>query len=132
MLCFFLSEKVKPQKTKEEDELKKSYPSKKAAAKKEDHHDEDRDDQDIHDEVGEEEEANCSSRQSENENIGHSSEMEEQEDAVDYCKGGYHPVKIGDFYHNRYDVLRKVGWGHFSTVWLCQDIKYENVGCTLR
>lgn len=52
-----------------------------------------------------------------------SSESEEQEDANDYCKGGYYHVKIGETYNNRYNVLRKVGWGHFSTVWLCWDIK---------
>ena len=35
--------------------------------------------------------------------------------------GGYHPVRLGDFYHSRYRVQRKLGWGHFSTVWLVQD-----------
>lgn len=48
---------------------------------------------------------------------------EEQEDSSDYCKGGYHPVKIGDFFCNRYHVTRKLGWGHFSTVWLCWDMQ---------
>ena len=47
------------------------------------------------------------------------SDNEEQEDVADYCKGGYHPVRIGDLYNQRYHVLRKLGWGHFSTVWLC-------------
>ena len=51
------------------------------------------------------------------------SDNEEQEDVGDYCKGGYHPVKIGDLYAQRYHVLRKLGWGHFSTVWLCWDFK---------
>ena len=51
------------------------------------------------------------------------SDNEEQEDVGDYCKGGYHPVKIGDLYNQRYHVLRKLGWGHFSTVWLCWDFK---------
>jgi hypothetical protein len=51
------------------------------------------------------------------------SDNEEQEDVSDYCKGGYHPVKIGDLYAQRYHVLRKLGWGHFSTVWLCWDFK---------
>lgn len=51
------------------------------------------------------------------------SDNEEQEDANDYCKGGYHPVRIGDLYNQRYHVLRKLGWGHFSTVWLCWDFK---------
>ncbi len=45
-----------------------------------------------------------------------------QEDPKDYAKGGYHPVKIGDLFHNRYHVVRKLGWGHFSTVWLCWDL----------
>ncbi|KDR18100.1 Serine/threonine-protein kinase SRPK2, partial [Zootermopsis nevadensis] len=36
--------------------------------------------------------------------------------------GGYHPVRIGDLFHNRYHVVRKLGWGHFSTVWLCWDL----------
>ena len=47
------------------------------------------------------------------------SDDEEQEDVEDYCRGGYHPVKIGDVFENKYKVLRKLGWGHFSTVWLC-------------
>lgn len=53
----------------------------------------------------------------------YSSEEEEQEDSSDYCKGGYHPVKIGDLFLNRYHVTRKLGWGHFSTVWLCWDLQ---------
>ncbi|XP_022421564.1 SRSF protein kinase 3 isoform X4 [Delphinapterus leucas] len=51
------------------------------------------------------------------------SDDEEQEDAKDYCKGGYYPVKIGDLFNGRYHVVRKLGWGHFSTVWLCWDIQ---------
>lgn len=50
------------------------------------------------------------------------SDDDEQEDPRDYCKGGYHPVKIGDLFHSRYHVVRKLGWGHFSTVWLCWDL----------
>lgn len=53
----------------------------------------------------------------------YSSEDDEQEDSGDYCKGGYHPVKIGDLFLNRYHVTRKLGWGHFSTVWLCWDLQ---------
>nr|XP_017036615.1 SRSF protein kinase 3 isoform X2 [Drosophila kikkawai] len=50
---------------------------------------------------------------------------EEQEDASQYCRGGYHPVVIGDIFDNRFRVVRKLGWGHFSTVWLCRDLKDE-------
>jgi hypothetical protein len=49
---------------------------------------------------------------------------EDEEDWEDYVKGGYHPVKIGDtFSDERYVVVRKLGWGHFSTVWLAKDQK---------
>ncbi|XP_053536301.1 SRSF protein kinase 1a isoform X4 [Ictalurus punctatus] len=51
------------------------------------------------------------------------SDDEEQEDPNDYCKGGYHHVKIGDLYNGKYHVIRKLGWGHFSTVWLAWDIQ---------
>lgn len=50
------------------------------------------------------------------------SDDDEQENPKDYKKGGYHPVKVGDLYNNRYHVIRKLGWGHFSTVWLCWDL----------
>ncbi|KAI5282770.1 serine/threonine protein kinase, CMGC group [Ascosphaera aggregata] len=46
----------------------------------------------------------------------------DEEDSEDYCKGGYHPVHVGETYKDgRYVVLRKLGWGHFSTVWLSRD-----------
>ncbi|KAI7865603.1 kinase-like domain-containing protein [Spinellus fusiger] len=51
-----------------------------------------------------------------------SSLSDEEEDHKDYKKGGYHPVAIGDIFHNqRYLIIRKLGWGHFSTVWLAKD-----------
>ena len=76
-------------------------------------------------------ETKTSSRPIRNENNNASSgddeeddeEEEEQEDPKEYCKGGYHVVNIGDVYNNRYSVIRKLGWGHFSTVWLCWDLK---------
>lgn len=55
--------------------------------------------------------------------VGTGSDDDEQEDPKDYVKGGYHPVKIGDLFHSRYHVVRKLGWGHFSTVWLCWDMQ---------
>ncbi|XP_037068741.1 SRSF protein kinase 3-like [Pollicipes pollicipes] len=51
------------------------------------------------------------------------SDDDEQEAPSDYKPGGYHPVQIGDMFHGRYHVIRKLGWGHFSTVWLCWDIR---------
>lgn len=57
-----------------------------------------------------------------------SSDVEDYSDDEDegkegYKKGGYHPVNIDDLFKGRYRVLEKLGWGHFSTVWLCQDQK---------
>ncbi|KAF8590156.1 kinase-like protein [Ramaria rubella] len=56
----------------------------------------------------------------------HSVMTEDEEDWEDYTKGGYHPVHIGDaFSDGRYIVVRKLGWGHFSTVWLVRDTKLD-------
>ncbi|KAG8733383.1 serine/threonine protein kinase, CMGC group [Ceratobasidium sp. 423] len=46
----------------------------------------------------------------------------EREEAVgDYLPGGYLRVRIGDRFAHRYRIVRKLGWGHFSTVWLAHD-----------
>jgi hypothetical protein len=34
--------------------------------------------------------------------------------------------QIGEVYNNRYIIVRKLGWGHFSTVWLTYDITTRN------
>jgi hypothetical protein len=67
---------------------------------------------------------------------------EDTEDAEDYRPGGYHPLEVsachwhqfphvqchrpclqvGETLNGRYLALRKLGWGQFSTVWLCQDL----------
>lgn len=31
---------------------------------------------------------------------------------------------VREVYNDRYKVLAKLGWGHFSTVWLCEDLDY--------
>lgn len=42
-----------------------------------------------------------------------------------YQSGGFHPVDIGDkFKGNRYTIVRKLGHGSSSTVWLAQDTMY--------
>uniref|UniRef100_A0A4W5JZ80 non-specific serine/threonine protein kinase n=1 Tax=Hucho hucho TaxID=62062 RepID=A0A4W5JZ80_9TELE len=50
------------------------------------------------------------------------SDDEEQENPSDYCIGGYYPVEIGEIFIDRYQVVKKLGWGHFSTVWLGWDM----------
>ncbi|KAI1426322.1 kinase-like domain-containing protein [Xylaria sp. FL1777] len=38
-----------------------------------------------------------------------------------YCKGGYHPINIGDRLHDRYRIVHKLGFGSNSTIWLARD-----------
>lgn len=48
-----------------------------------------------------------------------------QEKLESYRPGGYHPVTLGDtFKDDRYEVVHKLGWGGFSTVWLARDLLF--------
>ncbi|KAI0476934.1 serine protein kinase [Xylaria cf. heliscus] len=41
----------------------------------------------------------------------------------DYRPGGYHPVHLGDLFNNgQYKIIRKLGNGSYSTVWLAHDL----------
>ena len=55
------------------------------------------------------------------------SDDEDREGDDEYGKGGYHRVSIGDRFGwgNRYRVERKLGWGHFSTVWVVSDLETQ-------
>ncbi|CAK7899201.1 hypothetical protein CAAN3_04S05006 [[Candida] anglica] len=58
----------------------------------------------------------------------------QEENADDYKIGGYHPVVKGETYYSQslpnreYIILRKLGWGHFSTVWLAKSIYNPKLG----
>lgn len=44
------------------------------------------------------------------------------EDSSDYRRGGYHRGAPGDSLKSgRYRLVTRLGWGHFSTVWLAWD-----------
>jgi hypothetical protein len=47
--------------------------------------------------------------------------QEEQELPSDYVIGGYAPLQFGTEISQKNYVVRKLGFGHFSTVWLCYD-----------
>lgn len=39
-----------------------------------------------------------------------------------YCPGGYHPIHLNDLLKNgQYQILHKLGFGYFATVWLARD-----------
>ena len=40
-----------------------------------------------------------------------------------YRPGGYYPVILGDVLGDRYRVVRKLGYGSFSTAWLVADLR---------
>jgi len=47
-----------------------------------------------------------------------------------YRPGGFHPVHLGDTLSGgRYKVVRKLGYGAFSTVWLAEDSQYAKARC---
>ena len=42
----------------------------------------------------------------------------EDEGMPDYKIGGYHPIHVGEILLDRYVIIQKLGWGHFTVVWL--------------
>lgn len=67
-----------------------------------------------------------------NNNAGES-DSSEDEGIEDYKIGGYPPVHIGysevdrrELCLERYVILQKLGWGHFSTVWLAKDLQHNS------
>ena len=53
----------------------------------------------------------------------------EDEGLSDYKVNGYHPVHVGEVLLERYIIMQKLGYGHFSTAWLALDTKFGNYVC---
>ena len=47
----------------------------------------------------------------------------EEEQMPAYERGLYYPVRLGDVFHSRYQVINKLGFGANSTVWFCRDLQ---------
>ncbi|XP_015370713.1 PREDICTED: SRSF protein kinase 1-like, partial [Diuraphis noxia] len=43
------------------------------------------------------------------------------DEPLDYKENSYFPVRVGSVINDRYHIIKKLGWGHFSTVWLSWD-----------
>ena len=41
-----------------------------------------------------------------------------------YDPGIYYPVRFGEVFKLKYQVLGKLGYGSVSTAWLCRDLEY--------
>ena len=60
--------------------------------------------------------------------------MGTEEYVEEYRPGGYYPLHLNDSLLNgRYSILRKLGYGSYSTTWLARDRKYVvSIACTTR
>ena len=47
----------------------------------------------------------------------------DEETLPDYEGTVYYPAAVGQLLRNRYRVLGKLGFGAYSTVWLCRDLR---------
>ncbi|KAH7049463.1 kinase-like domain-containing protein [Macrophomina phaseolina] len=47
----------------------------------------------------------------------------EEETLPDYVASRYYPVRIGEIFRDRYQVVGKLGFGATSTVWLARDLR---------
>lgn len=50
----------------------------------------------------------------------------EEESIPNYKAQRYYPVRIGEVFNERYQVIGKLGYGSSSTVWLCRDLGYND------
>jgi hypothetical protein len=51
-----------------------------------------------------------------------SSQLIEEEKLPYYQAEQFYPVHIGEIFNSEYQALGKLGYGAYSTVWLCRDL----------
>ncbi|KAI0330124.1 hypothetical protein GY45DRAFT_1323997 [Cubamyces sp. BRFM 1775] len=52
----------------------------------------------------------------------HPTRLIEEETVPWYDPADFYPVRIGEVFRSRYQVAGKLGYGGYSTVWLCHDL----------
>lgn len=57
--------------------------------------------------------------------------IEDAEHLNGYCPGGYHVVRLGDRLKERYEIIHKLGFGSYSTIWLARD-RQEGVNVAIK
>jgi serine/threonine-protein kinase SRPK3 len=55
----------------------------------------------------------------------------EEERKQDYVPRHFYPVKLGKIFHDKYEVVVKVGFGGGSTVWLVRNLQRYVVSLTI-
>ncbi|KAJ5558175.1 kinase-like domain-containing protein [Penicillium sp. DV-2018c] len=60
-----------------------------------------------------------------------SAEKFEEETLPWYSPDRFYPIKIGEIFQSRYQVIGKLGFGGYSTAWLCRDLQ-QHVYVTLK
>jgi serine/threonine-protein kinase SRPK3 len=53
-----------------------------------------------------------------------SSYLLEEETFSWYDPEAFYPVRIGEIFRSKYQVLGKLGYGSVSSAWLCRDLVY--------
>ncbi|KIV97852.1 hypothetical protein PV10_01557 [Exophiala mesophila] len=54
-----------------------------------------------------------------------SNEIIEEETVPNYKAERFYPVRLGEVFQSRYQIVAKLGFGTASTVWLCRDLKLD-------
>lgn len=62
--------------------------------------------------------------------MDHSQRFEEERLPL-YHADQFYPVHIGETFISRYKVVGKLGYGAYSTVWLCRDMRSRNPSRTI-
>ena len=52
------------------------------------------------------------------------SKMIEEERVPEFEARPFYPVRLGEVFGSKYQVVSKLGWGGNATVWLCRDLVY--------
>lgn len=47
----------------------------------------------------------------------------EEEEMPEYKPEHFYPVRLGEVFHDRFQIMTKLGFGSSSTIWLARDLR---------